>query len=111
MNLQKTILDQYMLLNQYPTLKKISVDTGIQQTRVFRLLNGSLMKLAEYEIFLLKVKNMMGMNQGLEELAQDCFNKLSPQSISEIEHFMQRKMAIWNIKNEVKIPTQVHTAI
>ena len=34
-----------------PTLRKISEDTNIQITRVFRILNGSEMKISEFEIF------------------------------------------------------------
>jgi hypothetical protein len=106
MKLQNTILKQYMLLNQNPTLKKISEETGVQQTRVFRLMNGSLMKLAEYEIFHQKVKEKMGLTNDLEALALDCFNNLSLESIQEIENFMRRKMAIWNIKQELTTANQ-----
>ena len=49
-----------MLLNQEPTLKKIAADTGIQITRVFRLFNGSTMKLSEYQIFQHRVKEKNG---------------------------------------------------
>jgi hypothetical protein len=106
MKLQKTILKQYMLLNQDPTLKKIANDTGIQQTRVFRILNGSTMKLSEYEIFHHQIKEVMGLSNSLETLAVECFSKLSSESIKEIEILMTRKLAIWNLKqnqkNEVK---------
>lgn len=106
MDLQNTILKQYMLLNQDPTLKKISLETGIQQTRVFRLMNGSKMKLSEYEIFQQQVKVKMGLSHGLEALAQECFNKLSTESVKEIENFMSRKMAMWKMKQEIKILSQ-----
>jgi len=56
MDIQKTILNQYLLLNKKPTFKEIASDTGIQVTRVFRLFNGSTMKLSEYQIFNRKVK-------------------------------------------------------
>lgn len=99
MELQKTILEQYMLLNQKPTLRKISVDTGIQLSRVFRLFNGSVMKLSEYQIFQHKVKEKMGLTDTLEEMAFDCSLKLSPEAIKEIEIYLKRKMEIWKIKN------------
>ena len=102
MELQDTILKQYMLLNQDPTLKKISMDTGIQQTRVFRLLNGSTMKLSEYEIFYQNIKEKMGLTDGLDGLALECFSKLNVESVREIENFMYRKMATWKIKQEIK---------
>jgi methylglyoxal synthase len=98
MELQKTILNQYMLLNQGPTLKKIAADTGIQLTRVFRLFNGSTMKLSEYQIFQRKVKEMMGLTDTLEEMAFECSLKLSTEAVKDIEIFLKRKIEIWKIK-------------
>ncbi len=98
MELQKTILSQYMLLNEGPTLKKISEDTGIQLTRVFRLFNGSTMKLSEYQIIQQKVKEKMGLTDTLEEIAFDCSLKLSVEAIKEIEVYLKRKIATWKIK-------------
>lgn len=51
MELQFKILSDFR--EKYPdlTLKQISKLTGIQITRVFRLFNGSEMKLKEYEMF------------------------------------------------------------
>ena len=50
--LQKIVINSYMEINRGSTLKEISSDTGIQLTRVFRLLNGSEMKISEYEKFM-----------------------------------------------------------
>lgn len=98
MELQKIILGQYILLNHNPTLKKISADTGIQITRVFRIFNGSTMKLSEYQIFQQKVKEKMGLTDTLEAIAFDCSLKLSPEAIKEIEVYLKRKIEIWKIK-------------
>lgn len=98
MELQKIIMGQYMLLNGNPTLKKISADTGIQLTRVFRLFNGSTMKLSEFQIFQQKVKEQMGLTDTLEAIAFECSMKLNPQAIKEIEIYLNRKMALWNLK-------------
>lgn len=51
MNLQNEIIAKYQ--KQYPdtTLKDLSRKTGIQVTRVFRIMNGYDMKLSEYEKF------------------------------------------------------------
>jgi hypothetical protein len=51
MSLQSHILSQYR--HQFPrhTLREIAHVTGIQLTRVFRILNGAPMKLEEYERF------------------------------------------------------------
>lgn len=98
MELQKRILGQYVLLNDGPTLKKISEDTGIQVTRIFRLFNGSVMDLVEYQIFQTKVKDKMGLTHTLEAIASDCSLKLSPEAIKEIESYLNRKMEIWKLK-------------
>lgn len=97
MELQKTILNQYVLLNGRPTLKRISEDTGIQLTRVFRLFNGSAMKLSEYEVFNKKVKEKMGLTAGLEEIAFECAQRLSPETIKDLETFLKRKIEVWKL--------------
>jgi hypothetical protein len=106
MEVQKIILNQYMLLNQNPTLKNISKDTGIQITRVFRLFNGSTMKLSEYQIFQQRVREKMGLTDALESIALDCSLKLSPDAIKEIETFLKRKIEIWKIKQSAKEKTK-----
>ena len=97
MDLQMTIMNQYMLLNLKPTLKEISEDTGIQLTRVFRLLNGSTMKLSEYQVFNKKVKEKMGLTDSLEEIALECSLKLSPDAIKDLEIFLRRKIETWKL--------------
>lgn len=97
MDLQMTILNQYMLLNNKPTLKKISEDTGIQLTRIFRLFNGSTMKLSEYQIFNRRVKEKMGLTDGLEAIAFECSMKLSPEAIKDLEVFLKRKIETWKL--------------
>lgn len=97
MELQMTILNQYMLLNNKPTLKQISRDTGIQLTRIFRLFNGSKMKLSEYQVFQKRVKEKMGLTAGLEEIAFECSLKLSPEAVRDLEVFLKRKIETWKL--------------
>lgn len=104
MDLQKTILNQYMLLNGKPTLKKISEDTGIQLTRVFRILNGSTMKLSEYQVFNRRVKEKMGLTDGLEAIAFECSLKLSADAIKDLEVYLIRKIETWKLSQINKIP-------
>lgn len=51
MSLQNRILKEYRQHYPQHTLREISHQTGIQLTRVFRLMNGSAMKLEEFESF------------------------------------------------------------
>lgn len=111
MDLQKTILNQYILLNHKPTFKQIAADTGIQVTRVFRLFNGSTMKLSEYQIFRTKVREKMGLTGGLEDIAFECSMKLSPESIKDLETQLKRRIAVWTLSQiEKQNKTSTHTA-
>ena len=108
MNIQKTILDQYSLLFGKPTLKEIARDTGIQVTRVFRIFNGSEMKLCEYQIFQTRVKEKMGLTESLEALAFDCSLKLSPSAIVELEMILKRKIEVWKLSQYQELPKNMN---
>ena len=107
MDSQKIILEQYSLLFGKPTIKEIAKDTGIQLTRVFRLLNGSSMKLSEYLVFQKKVKEKMGLSYGLEVLAFECSQKLSPTAIMELESILKRKIEVWKISQKQESPNKL----
>ena len=51
MNLQKKTIQRYKQFFPNETLRETSARTGIQITRVFRLLNGKPMKVGELEAF------------------------------------------------------------
>ncbi len=51
MDLQKKIISEVMTRLNRPTLKILSERTGIQISRLFRILNGHQMKLEEYQAF------------------------------------------------------------
>ena len=95
---QKTILKQYMELNCNPTLKVISEETGIQITRVFRLLNGSKMRLEEFKVFEDAVMKKMGMDNSLVTLAQESISKFSFKGMTEMETQFNRKLKLWGLK-------------
>ena len=89
---QMEIIRQYMELNDNPTMRWIAEDTGIQLTRVFRLINECQMKLEEYFIFRNKVMEKLGMEKGFQSLAIECEDKLSIASISELSQLMKRAL-------------------
>ena len=75
-NLQEATIKQYKELFPKETLKEISVKTKIQITRLFRLFNGSEMKISEYEVF----QNLMDEkvnNNDFYKLAKKCTQTLS----------------------------------
>ena len=94
MSLQTNILKDYRSLFPQDTLREISNRTGIQLTRVFRLLNGSPMKLAEYESFydLIELENTKSENISALKLLRSHGHKLSGSEMSKIHDFIQRKI-------------------
>lgn len=86
-NLQETIIKRYHATYPSDTLKEISQKTGIQVTRVFRLFNGSEMKISEYEIFeSVLVENLK--HQEFQNLTKNCFTTLSPNKLNYLTAFM-----------------------
>lgn len=101
MSLQKKVTDFYLRLNNYPTLRFISQDTGMQLTRTFRILNGASMKVTEYEIFKEKIKEKMG-NEGISYFfLEESWMDLSANELKEIDYLIQKKIKIKKIKENI----------
>jgi hypothetical protein len=101
---QRWLLMEYVKLNNRPSYKKISEDTGIQTTRVFRLFNGSKMKLCEYKIFKEKVDGFNTNGSSLEKLARECAIKLSSHAKEELTKTLMRKLEMWRL-TQTKFPS------
>jgi len=110
MNAQDAILKQFMMLKKNPTLQEMSQETGIQVTRVFRLLNGSSMKLDEYLIFRSIVEEGMGCNLTFSAMLAECSNKLSIDALKDIESYIKRKLQLFELLNCNKTK-QAHLSI
>lgn len=92
MNLQKSILEDYLQRFKKPTLKLISADTGIQMTRVFRIMNGAIMHLDEFEVFYKKVQERKS-NQGcLGDLLFECELNLSREVLDGVGQMLRKKI-------------------
>ena len=98
MSLQTWVIDKYIRSTGFKTLKEISKDTGIQLTRVFRILHGKEMKLKEFEIF--QKKSLFNLDKTLKivSLANECAFKLDEEKILEITNFMKRTIKISELK-------------
>ena len=98
MSLQVWIIDKYIRSTGFKTLKEISKDTGIQLTRVFRILHGKEMKLKEFEIF--QKKSFFNLDNSLKivSLANECAFKLDDKNILEITNFMKRNIKVSDLK-------------
>lgn len=102
MQAQTTILREFMNDFNHPSIKKTSELTGIQLTRVFRLLNGSQMKLSEYLIFNSLINQKKGQSTSLLELVNECSDNFSQIAMRDIENNLRRKLELWKL-------TQVQT--
>ena len=100
-NSQSKILKKYMSSEKKMTLKKMSIETGIQMTRCFRILNGSEMKLDEYET-IKKVLNQKIYNRGdVSDLFENCILNLSCESMDEIFILMETKYKTFLLKQSL----------
>lgn len=100
MNLQEIIIKRYFEYFPKQSLREISAQTGIQITRVFRILNGSSMKLCEYEAFeeaICKIDLKSSKTELFLNLSKDCLRHLSEAKISEFMHEMSQAVKIKKI--------------
>ena len=93
MSLQKSIIKQYKEIYPKDKLKDISDKTGIQITRIFRILNGSEMKLKEYEVFD-QIINSKTNNAAIIKLAKECLLSLSAGRRASLVSNMQQALKI-----------------
>ena len=100
MRLQEKILNEYQNIYGGPSIKAISIDTGIQMTRVFRLLRGHEMKLNEYEIFKKKIEQKekkKGQKTKLQEMILEIQEKFPEKQILELETILERFLKLFSL--------------
>jgi len=90
---QQEILDVYVTMFNKPTLKKTSELTGIQITRVFRIMNGSVMSITEYQAFY-NLINAKKENSSLRALIEKGLMLLSGDKLQQIESELVKGLAI-----------------
>lgn len=95
MSLQIKTIQKYKLLFPQETLREVSARTGIQITRVFRILNGKQMKLKEFEAFenaivskIAEKKDFSYLNNLIDEVSA----LLSNEEIIKISNYVERKI-------------------
>ena len=101
MSLQKKVTDFYLRLNNYPTLRFISQDTGMQLTRTFRVLNGEPMRVSEYEIFRNKIRERMGKEGLAHFFTEETWMDFNSSELKEINYLVQKKIKIKKIKENI----------
>lgn len=100
MGLQDIIIERYFENFPKQSLRGISANTDMQITRVFRILNGSPMKLCEYESFenaIRKNELQKPNTESFLNISIECLRYLSEEKIGE---FMQEMNQALKIKKE-----------
>lgn len=93
LDVQKKMLKSFMESYGSPTLKKASQLTGIQMTRLFRILNGYEMRLGEY----LMLEKLIHQRQGigpLDDIIMSCQRTLGPNSKRRIQALIERQLEL-----------------
>lgn len=93
--LEKEVIRRYRQVFPKDTLKVISEKTGIQITRVFRIMNGKPMKVRELEVFERILNKECKESKNLTEidrLVKIAASALSVRDLDQIIHFIDRKI-------------------
>lgn len=88
--LQKVILDLINEKYENPTYKELVEISGLEQTRLFRIKNGTKMRIDEFEILL----NLVSDEDCPMQTFLDCYRYLTIDAINEIEREIKRKLIL-----------------
>lgn len=95
MSLQNKTILRYRQFFPQDTLREISLRTGIQITRVFRLMNGKTMKVGELEAFETAVSNKIAENPGVNRfqmILDEAVAILTNEEIAKLADYMERRI-------------------
>lgn len=103
-SMQIEVLREYKRVSGDVTISAISKDTGIQRTRVYRILSGSEMRLGEYAVFKSRIQEMGGEVKNEAHLLRDCVAtvKIDGRAIKDFRHQIERKVELRSLVNSVK---------
>jgi hypothetical protein len=95
MSLQNTTIQRYRLFFPQETLREISARTGIQITRVFRLVNGKPMRLQEFEAFEKAIQTRIALNPNQSRLSknlEEASSFLTNEELGRVADYIERKI-------------------
>lgn len=111
MELQQRILDQYINMAPNQTLKKMSGETGLSISRLFRLLNGRVMKLSEYETIKRVISHKAGDEDSWSQLIRDCQRLLSKDRLNHLEEHIRRELSYAQMIQSAKSHSDSHDCL
>jgi hypothetical protein len=95
MSSQQKVINRYRQIFPNETLRETSARTGIQITRVFRLLSGKRMRVEELEAFERAIHSKLAENPDQKRLAsliEEALAVLGPDELGRITDFVERKV-------------------
>ncbi|MBT3235562.1 MAG: hypothetical protein HN353_06405 [Bdellovibrionales bacterium] len=90
--LQQSLLKRYHSLFGDKTYRQIAHDSGIQLSRVYRIFNGSEMKIGEYQSLLEQMNGKSRDQVRVISLTLQCMTQLSQKGQVELERLLQRRV-------------------
>ena len=92
MSLQNRVLNDYRLAYPNYSLRETAALTGIQLTRVFRLLNGSAMKLEEYERFSRVTYKLPTQTSYADKIIREALSRFSEAETGKLVEIIEKKL-------------------
>lgn len=95
MTLQNKTIQRYRYFFPQDTLRQISVKTGIQITRVFRLFNGKPMKVGELEAFDRVMNEKLAENPNfarIQSVVDEAASLLTNEELGRMADYFERRL-------------------
>ena len=96
------IFDLYFALAGRPTLRMMAQETGLQTSRIFRIMKRQNLKAHEWKMFAALVCTKLGLEKDLITLTEECLRKLEPDDLQRILHFMEHTLFYAMIKTSLQ---------
>jgi len=90
--MRNNLIERYFSLSHYPTLRGAAQETGIQVSRIFRIMKRGNLKVEEWKIFARLACQKLGLEDDLLSLAEDCLAQLQKEDLEDLIHYMQRAL-------------------
>ncbi len=100
MAIRNNLIELYFSLAHYPTLRGAAQETGIQVSRIFRIMKQGNLKVEEWKTFSKLACQKLGLEEDLLSLAETCLVQLKKEDLEDILHYMQRALRYGKILQE-----------
>ena len=95
------LFELYFFLAGRPTLRFMAQETGLQVSRIFRIMKRDNLKVTEWKKFSALVCAKLGLEKDLLALAEECLGKLERDDLQRILNFMERALFYAALKSSL----------